>query len=77
MSLFLIVLIGGFTIAAVAALIRGLKAFIHDSEHLRQNDKSPRETFGVQQNRMMTQRVLFQGIAILLVAVFGVLVSRN
>ena len=77
MKFLLIVLIGGFAIAAATALIRGLKAFLRDAELIRQNEKVPREAFGVQQNRMMTQRVLFQGIAILLVALFGALASRR
>ena len=77
MKFLLIVLIGGFAIAAATALIRGLKAFLRDAELIRQNEDVPREAFGVQQNRMMTQRVLFQGIAILLVALFGALASRR
>ena len=77
MKFLLIVLIAGFAIAAATALIRGLKAFLRDAELIRQNEDVPREAFGVQQNRMMTQRVLFQGIAILLVALFGALASRR
>jgi hypothetical protein len=77
MTFLLILLIGGFAIAAATALIRGLMAFFRDGEHFRQNGNAPREAFGVQQNRMMTQRVLFQGIAILLIALFGALAGRN
>lgn len=77
MTVLLIVLIGGFAIAAAFALIRGLMSFFRDAEHLRQNGSAPREAFGLQQNRMMAQRVLFQGIAILLVAVVGALASRT
>ena len=77
MSFFLIVLIGGFVLAAATALIRGLRAFFLDAEMIRQNENVPREAIGVQQNRMMTQRVLFQGIAILLVTLLGALASQN
>ena len=77
MSFFLIVLIGGFVLAAATALIRGLRAFFLDAEMIRQNEKVPRAAIGVQQNRMMTQRVLFQGIAILLVTLLGALASQN
>ena len=77
MTVLLIMLIVGFAIAAVIALIRGLRAFFRDSELIRQNETVPREAFGVQQNRMMTQRVLFQGIAILMVALLGALASQN
>ncbi len=77
MTVLLIMLIVGFAIAAAIALIRGLGAFFRDSELIRQNENVPREAFGVQQNRMMTQRVLFQGIAILMVALLGALASHN
>ena len=77
MTFLLILLIGGFAIAAATALIRGLMAFFRDGHQIRQNENVPREAFGVQQNRMMAQRVLFQGIAILLVALFGALASRS
>ena len=77
MTFILILLIGGFAIATATALIRGLMAFFRDGEHIRQSETGPREAFGVQQNRMMAQRVLFQGIAILLVALVGALASRS
>lgn len=77
MTFLLILLIGGFAIAAATALIRGLMAFFRDGQQIRQNEEVPREAFGVVQNRMMAQRVLFQGIAVLLVALFGALASRN
>ena len=63
MVFLLVVLIGGFAVAAATALVRGLMAFFRDGENLNQTGKAPGEAFGVQQNRMMTQRVLFQGIA--------------
>ncbi len=75
MTFLLILLIGGFVIAAATALIRGLMAFFRDAEHIRHSGSAPREAFGVQQNRMMAQRVLFQGIAILLVVLVGALAS--
>ena len=77
MTLLLALLIGGFAVAAGFALLRGLMAFFRDAEHIRQTGDAPREAFGVVQNRMMTQRVLFQGIAILLVALIGALASHN
>jgi len=77
MTFILILLIGGFAIAAATALIRGLMAFFRDAELIRQNEIVPREPFGLQQNRMMTQRVLFQGIAILLVVLLGALTSQR
>jgi Hypoxia induced protein conserved region len=77
MTFFLALLIGAFMIAAATALIRGLRAFLNDGDILRQNGAAVHETYGVQQNRMMTQRVLFQGIAIFLVVLVGALASRN
>lgn len=77
MTILLIVLIGSFAIAAAIALVRGLMAFLRDAEHIRQNGHASHEAFGVRQNRMMTQRVLFQGIAILLIALIGALASTN
>lgn len=52
-------------------------AFVRDSEFIRRNETVPREAFGLQQNRMMTQRVLFQGIAIFLVVLIGVLAGQR
>jgi Hypoxia induced protein conserved region len=75
MTIFLALLIGSFMIAAAIALMRGLKAFLHDGDILRQNGIAVHDVYGVRQNRMMTQRVLFQGIAILLIVVIGALAS--
>jgi hypothetical protein len=70
-------LICGFTIAAATALVRGLAAFFRDAEQLRHPGHRSAELFGVKQNRMMAQRVLFQAIAILLVVIVGALASKN
>ena len=77
MSFFLVLLIAGFSVAVVVALVRGLTAFFRDAEHIRQTGHSGQEAVGVKQNRMMTQRVLFQAIAILLVVLIGSLAARN
>lgn len=77
MTFFLAMLIGGFAIAAVIALVRGLAAFFRDSEYIRQNGHASQEALGVKQNRMMAQRVLFQGIAIVLVVLAGSLASQS
>ena len=76
MTLLLVILIGGFAIAAAVALARGLLAFFRDGEQFRQNGAAPGEAFGMKQNRMMAQRVLVQGSAILLVALIGALSSQ-
>ena len=77
MNFVIVLLIGGFAIAAGVALVRGLMDFFRDAEQIRLNGSAPVEAYGVKQNRMMAQRVLFQGIAILLVARFGALFSQN
>ena len=77
MTFFLVMLIGGFAIAVVIALIRGLVAFFRDAEHIRQTGHASQEAFGVKQNRMMAQRVLFQGIAIVLIVLLGSLAGQK
>ena len=74
--LFLAILIGACAIAAAVALIRGLKAFLHDGDQIRQTGQT-NEEFGLKQNRMMTQRVLFQGMAIVLIALIGALAGKS
>lgn len=75
MMFVLALLIGGFALAVVVALVRGLSAFFKDAEHIRQNGRSRDAGFGVKQNRMMAQRVFYQGIAIILIVLIGMLVS--
>ena len=76
MTLLLLILIIGFAVGATVSLVRGLLSFFLDGEQIRQNGAAPVESFGVKQNRLMGHRVLFQGIAILLVLLFGVLASQ-
>ena len=49
----------------------------YDGEQIRQKGNGLVEAYGVKQNRMMTQRVMFQGIAVLLVALIGALASKS
>jgi hypothetical protein len=77
MTFLLVLLIGGCAVAAATALVRGLIAFFRDAEHIRQNGDAKREAYGVQQNRMMTQRVLFQGLAVAAFALIGALAAQN
>ena len=76
MTAFFIVLIIGCGIAVAIALIRGLGAFYKDAERIKAGDPEAIMLHGKQQNRMMSQRVLFQGIAIALVVMLGALASR-
>jgi Hypoxia induced protein conserved region len=77
MTVILILLIGGFAIAAATALIRGLQAFLRDGETVHGAGGLHAEAFGVKQNRMMTQRVLFQGATILLIVLIGAVASNS
>ena len=77
MTFLLALLIGGFAIAAAVALVRGLLAFFRDAEQVRLNGQAAIGPFGVKQNRMMSQRVLFQGIAVLLVVLVSALGGRD
>lgn len=77
MTVLLVLLIGGFAIAAAVALFRGLLAFSRDAELTRLSSDARAKDFGAKQNRMMTQRVLFQGIAILLVVMVSALASQD
>lgn len=77
MTFLIVLLIGGFLIAAATALVRGLGAFLRDAENLNRPDKATGEGFGVQQNRLMTQRVLFQAAAVLLIVLIGALAGSK
>lgn len=76
MTTFFIVLIIGCGLTVATALVRGLGAFYKDAERIKAGDPEAIMLHGKQQNRMMSQRVLFQGIAIVLVVMLGALASR-
>ena len=71
MTIFLSLLIIAFALATAAALARGLLAFLRDGDRIRRGGRSDEDTFGMTQNRMMIMRVLFQGVALLLVVLIG------
>ena len=77
MTVMLCLLIGAFVIAAAVALVRGLAAFFRDGEKIRSGTADGDAQFGVTQNRMMSQRVLFQGIAILFIALIVLMASHG
>lgn len=77
MTIILALLIGAFAVAAGTALIRGLIAFFQDGERIRSGTAAEDKEFGLTQNRMMLQRVLFQGFAILLVALIGLMAGHG
>lgn len=74
---FFALLIAGFAVATATALVRGLMAFYKDGEALKDGSDAAVLMRGVQQNRMMSQRVLFQGLAILAIALLGAVATQN
>jgi Hypoxia induced protein conserved region len=76
MTIVIILLTGTFAIMAAVALARGLLAFHRDGERMRSGDEDALMSFGQQQNRMMFQRVLFQGVAVLLIALLGAFAAQ-
>jgi hypothetical protein len=74
MFIVLILLVALCAIGAVVALVRGLIAFSHTSDVLRQGDE-PYLQHGARQNQLMTQRLMYQGMAILTVVILGMLFS--
>ncbi len=76
MTTFLGILIILAMLATVAALVRGIVIFLKTSHEERLNPGSGPSASGLQQNKMMRMRVMFQAIAILLVALL-LLVARS
>lgn|GEM_PF-1085110 len=76
MTWFLILVVGGFSVAVANALVRGLFAFYKDGEILKQGDADFDLRRGMQQNQMMSQRVLFQGLAIVGIALLGAFAAQ-
>lgn len=74
-NVLLIILIIGFAIAAVVALIRGIVAFLKTTEaELNSTDTGPSQS-SLKQNRMMMARITFQALAVLFVALLLLLNS--
>lgn len=73
----IVVVILVLAIAAATALVRGLIAFLKDGQALKEGDAGVSARRGAQQNRMMVQRVFFQGLAIAAIAVLGVVLAQN
>jgi len=72
----LIILVLLFAAGAVVALARGLLAFSREGDLIR-GGKGAYLKRGELQNRMMSQRVLFQALAVLAVTVLGLLFSAH
>jgi hypothetical protein len=74
-NVFLILLIIGAAIATVVALIRGIIAFLKTTEaELNSTDPGPSQS-SLKQNKAMMTRIVFQAVAVMLVALLLLLNS--
>ena len=75
MNTFLIILLIGAVIATVVMLVRGLIAFLRTTEADLNSDSTGPSQSALKQNKMMTGRVIFQAIAVIIVILM--LLLRN
>jgi hypothetical protein len=76
MKLFLILLLVAAMIATLVALIRGIVSFLRVTEADLKSGDGPSAS-AMRSNKMMQQRILFQGVAILIVALLLLLASGS
>ena len=76
MKLFLILLLIAAMIATLVALIRGIIAFIKVTEADLKEGTGPSAS-ALKSNKMMQQRILFQGVAIAIVALLLLMASGS
>lgn len=76
MFIVLIILVILMSVGALIALIRGLLAFSREGDRIKGGDDAYLRR-GEQQNKMMTQRVMFQAMAVLAVTALGLLFSAH
>lgn len=75
MNTFLVILLILAMIATVVALVRGIIAFLKTTEAQLKGEAEGKEAL-LKQNKMMMSRVIFQGIAVLIIA-FLLLLGRG
>lgn len=68
MNTFLIILLALAMIATVVALVRGIIAFLQTSAAQLKSDGEGKEMM-VKQNKMMMNRIIFQGVAVLIIII--------
>jgi Hypoxia induced protein conserved region len=67
MNTFLIILLILAVIATVVMLVRGAIAFLQNTEKALNDDGTGPSISSIQQNKMMTGRIQFQAIAVIIV----------
>ena len=68
MNTVLVVLLVGFMILAVVSLVRGIVAFLQSSKSDLETPGTGATPMQLKQNKMMFNRIMFQGLAIVVVA---------
>jgi hypothetical protein len=69
MTYFLVIVLIGLMIMVVVSLVRGIAAFLQSTRaDLERPESSGPSEMQLKQNKMMMQRILFQGAAIVVVA---------
>ena len=76
MKLFLVLLLVAAMIATVVALVRGIIAFLRTTEADLKGGTGPSAS-ALKSNKMMQQRILFQGVAIAIVALLLLMASSS
>ena len=76
MKIFLVLLLIAAMIATVVALVRGIVTFLRTSEAELKGEGGPAAS-SLKSNKMMQQRIIFQGIAIAIVALILLLASDS
>ena len=74
MNTFLIILLVIFVIMAVVSLVRGISAFLQSTKEDLNTPGTGATPMQLKQNKMMINRIMFQGLAIVVVALL--LMSR-
>lgn len=76
MSTFLALLLVAAMIATVVALVRGVVIFLKNAGDEVRNGEGP-SAASLQSNKMMVYRIIFQGIALMLVTILLLLYGRH
>lgn len=75
MNTFLVILLIAAMVATVVALVRGVVSFLQES-HAEVRGEGPNAA-SLKSNRMMQQRIFFQGLAVVVVALLLVLAGNG
>jgi hypothetical protein len=77
MTVFLVILLVLAMAATLFALIRGIVTFLQTTkEELNSPDRGPSQS-SLKQNRMMMNRILFQAVAVVIVAILLLMKSNG